>query len=156
MRSALILLAVLMGLGATAGAAERSSAQSARDRPTSGLEQVSTKPLMTFNMRSRQDPFMAYSLVTTTASTEFLSIANLAYSGLIQVQGAPVALFKDNQGQTFTLKGAWLFGPDDKRLAGIRGRVTSSGQVSLEQGEKKLLYSTKITSKRLEDGSTHE
>lgn len=156
MRLSSLLLIALLGLGAAAQAAERSSAQANRERPTSNLDQVSTKPLMYFSMRERQDPFMAYSLLTTTAATDFLSIANLAYSGLIQVQGAPVALFKDNQGQTYTLKGSGLFGPDNKRLAGIRGRVSNSGQVSLEQGEKKLVYSTKITSKRLEDGSIHD
>jgi hypothetical protein len=150
---ALALALLACALAAPLASAERSSAQAARDRPTSSSDQVSTKPLLHFSMRQRQDPFMAYALVTTTASTDFFSIANLFYSGLVQVQGAPVALFKDNAGQTYTLKGNGLHGPDNKRLAGIRGRVSAAGQVTLEQAEKKINYSTKSTSKRLDDGS---
>jgi hypothetical protein len=142
----------LVTLAVAAGAEERISAQASRDKQTSTLEQVSTKPLMLFSMRGRLDPFMAYALLTTTASVEHFSIANLTFSGIVQVQDESVALFRDNQGRTFTLKGAYLYGPENQRLAGVRGRLTPERDVSLEQGEKRIVYSSRSTSKRLQDG----
>ena len=143
---------ILLLLAAAAPALEKASAQASRQRRTSTLEQVTTKPLILFNMRQRQDPFMAYSLVTTTASTEFFTIASLAFSGLIEMEGAQVALFRDNQDRTYTLKGSILYGPENKPLTGIRGRVTEDKKVLLEQGERRLLYSSSSTSKRLDNG----
>lgn len=152
MKALATIAALLLTLSAARPlhAVETSSAEAFRNRATSSLEQVSTKPLMLFSMRGRLDPFMAYALVTTTASTEYFSIANLTFSGVIEVQGSTTALFKDNHGQTYTVKGAGLYGPDGKRLEGVRGRVGPDKDVSLEQGEKKIVYSAKSTSKRLE------
>lgn len=146
---AVALLALLFA--APAGAVERASAEASRERQTSSLEQVSVKPLMQFSMRGRQDPFMAYALLTTTANTTYFSAANLLFTGLVQVQGAPVALFKDNAGRAYTLKAAKLHGPDNQPLSGVRGRISSDGDVLLLQGEKRYLYSAKRMSKRLED-----
>lgn len=143
---------VMLAAAAPLAAIERTSAEASRLRQTSTLDQVSVKPLLLFGMRERQDPFMAYALVTVTASTEHFNIANITFSGLVQVQDMPVALFKDNGGQTYTLKGTQLHGPDNQRMAGVRGRVTAEKDVLLEQGERKIVFSTKTTSKRLEDG----
>lgn len=153
MRALLIGFGILLGslLAEPLGAVERESAQASRERPTSTLEQVSVKPLLLFSMRSRQDPFMAYPLLTTTANTVHFSAANLAFSGLIQVEDAPVALFKDGRGETYTLRGATLYGPDNQRVVGVRGLVSAEKEVSLEQGEKRYVYSAQRTSKRLED-----
>ncbi len=144
-------LALSAALAAPAWSLERVSAKAQRDKQTSSLEQVSTKPLFIFNMRGRQDPFMAYALMTVTASTEHFSIANLSFTGLLQVQGSMVALFKDHQGQTYTLKGGHLHGLDNQRLTQVRGRISADRQVALEQGEKRIVYSNQSTSKRLLD-----
>lgn len=149
--TAKLVFLMLMVLGAAVGAEERLSAQASRDKQTSTLEQVSTKPLLLFGMRGRLDPFMAYAMLTTTASVEHFSIANLTYSGIVQVQDESVALFRDNQGRTFTLKGAFLHGPENQRMAGVRGRLSPEKDVSLEQGEKRIVYSSSSTSKRLQD-----
>jgi hypothetical protein len=151
MPGAKLMLSALLALSGAAGAEERMSAQASREKQTSTLEQVSTKPLLLFSMRGRLDPFMAYALLTTTASVEHFSIANLTYSGIVQVQDESVALFRDTQGRTYTLKGAYLHGPENQRMAGIRGRLTPAKEVSLEQGEKRIVYSTSSTSKRLQD-----
>jgi hypothetical protein len=154
MRSLLLLLA--LSLAVPAAAVERASAKASRERPSATLDQVSIKPLLIFSMRDRPDPFMSYALLTVTASTQFFNIANLFYSGMLQVDGAKVALFKDTQGQSYSLKGAGLYGPDGQSLAGVRGRISPAGQVQLEQGEKKINYTAKSTSKRLDGGSTHD
>jgi hypothetical protein len=152
----MILRALLLVIGLLAAsqvqALERPSAQSSRARGTATLDQVSIKPLVLFNMRGRKDPFMAYVLLTTTASTEYFTIAGLAYSGLLDVEGVTVALFRDNSGNTYSLKGSFLYGPDNVPLSGVRGRILAGKKVLLEQGERRLIYSSISSSKRLDSG----
>lgn len=152
MTARVALTALVFLVAGPLAALEKLPAREARERPTAGLDQVTVKPLVLVNLRGRQDPFMAYALVTTTASTEHLSIANLSFTGLIQVQGALVALFKDNQGQTYTLKGGRLHGLDNQPLPGVRGRVGDGREVWLEQGSRRIQYSNHSSSKRLESG----
>lgn len=150
LRSILLVAALSLGALRPLLAVETSSAEASRDRQTSSLEQVTTKPLMLFVMRQRPDPFMAYALMTVTASADYFNIANLSFSGLIEMEGVTVALFKDNHDQTYTCKGAGLYGPSGQRMPDVKARIGADKAVLLEQGEKKIVYSATITSKRLD------
>jgi len=134
-------------------ALEKASAKTVRERPTSTLEQVSAKPLFIFSMRGRPDPFMAYALLTNTAQTLAFSIAQLRFNGLVGVQDRSVALFQDNNGKAFVLKNDRLYSPDGKVVEGVRGRVGADMVVVLEQGEKKITYTARRLSKRLDGPS---
>jgi hypothetical protein len=157
MRAACIFaLSALLALGAgSLEAMEKASAKTLRERPTSTLEQVSAKPLFLFSMRGRLDPFMAYALLTNTAQTDVFNISQLRFNGLVEVQGTPVALFQDNAGKAFVLKGEQLMAPDGRPVEGIRGRVGADSEVALEQGERKIKFTAKRRSKRLDGPSQH-
>jgi hypothetical protein len=152
MRSACLALVLCCTFGAPAQAVERSSAEVSRSNRTSSLDEASIKPLLLFSMRGRQDPFMAYALMTTTAKTESLSITGLTFSGLLEVGGSVVALFRDGQGRSYSQKGSFLFGPDGAAIEGVRGSIAADKTVTLEQGERRINYSSKSDSKRLNDG----
>ena len=145
-----LLAACLAALSSDAQALERGSAAASRQSQTSALEDASLKPVMLFSMRGRHDPFMAYSLLTTTALTDQLSISDLTYSGLLEVEGSAAALFRDTSQRSYSLRGSSLIGPDNSAVAGIRGRISEGKDrvVTLEQGERRIVFSAKSTSKR--------
>jgi hypothetical protein len=147
------LLVLLTLSAASLPALEKVPAAVTRDRATSSLDQTSTKPLVAFSLRGRRDPFMAYALMTATANTDYLSIASLVFSGLVQVQEQAVGLFRDPAGRTYSLKGGKLYGPQDKAVAGIQGRIDKDQRVALVQGERKINFTAKSTSKRLDEAS---
>lgn len=151
MKRRTLLFILALGLLPSLGMAlERASADAVRDSRTSALEEASLKPVMLFSMRGRHDPFMGYALLTTTAATDKLSIADLTYSGLLEVDGSAAALFRDASQRTYSLRGTSLIGPDNNAIEGIRGRITEGKDrvVTLEQGERRIIFSAKSTSKR--------
>lgn len=153
LRGILILAACLLALAEPASALEKASAQTVRERSTSSLEQVSSKPLFVFSMRGRPDPFMAYGLMTGTARVDAFSISLLRFNGLVEVQGRSVALFQDTAGKAYVLKGDRLHAPDGRLQEGVRGRIGADMQVTLEQGERRINFTAKRASKRLDGPS---
>lgn len=151
----LCLALLLAGLAGPAAALERASAKTVNERPTSTLEQVSAKPLFVFSMRGRPDPFMAYALISNTAQMDFFNISMLRFNGVVEVQGRPVALFQDNSGKAFVLKGDRLYKPDNLAVDGVRGHIGADMEVALEQGERKIKFTAKRASKRLDGPSQH-
>lgn len=155
MMTSLRFLALLFAAtlsASTAFAVEKASAEVLRERQTSNQDQVSLKPLVLFSMRGRSDPFMAYPMMTTTASADIFSIVSLTYNGVVEVESNLVALFRDMGGHAYTLKVDRLFGPDGKVVPGVRGRIVEAAggrDVMLEQGEHKINYTANRASKRL-------
>ena len=156
----IVALALAAGLAPGALAAlEKASPQAVHERRTADAEQVSLKPVFLFDMRGRKDPFVPYGLMTATAKVDGLDIREMGFGGLLQVREQRVALFTA-LGKHYTLKGGKLYGPDGAVIAGIHGRVVKQtvddGQVLLEQGEQRLLFSDRRVSKRLEDQHNHD
>ena len=143
----------------TLAALEKASPEAVHERRTADVDQVSLKPVFLFDMRGRKDPFVPYGLLTATAKVDGLDIREMTFGGLLQVRDQRVALFMA-LGKHYTLKGGALFGPDGAQIQGIRGRVVKQGdddgQVLLEQGEQRLIFSDRRVSKRLEDQDNHD
>jgi hypothetical protein len=157
---------MILALGLAAGLApralaalEKASPQAVHERRTADADEVSLKPVFLFDMRGRKDPFVPYGLMTATAKTEGLDIREMTFGGLLQVRDQRVALFQA-LGKHYTLKGGLLYGPDGSQVPGIHGRVVKQGvddgQVLLQQGEQRLIFSDRRISKRLEDQDNHD
>jgi hypothetical protein len=138
---------------APAWALEKATAQMVRDELTSAVDAPSLKPLFVFDMRGRKDPFLAYALVTNTVGTpKTFDINGLVFSGTIEVGGQTAALFSDDTGKSYSLRGNSLFDPQDKAVPGVHGGIVESGEnneVVLTQGDSKLTFSYQPPSKRL-------
>ncbi len=158
MRAAAAFLMLALAPGALA-ALEKAPPQAVHERRTADAEQVSLKPVFLFDMRGRKDPFVPYAVMTATAKTGGLDIREMKFGGLLQVRDQRVALFLA-LGMHYTLKGGKLYGPDGALVPGVHGRVVKQGvddgQVLLEQGEQRLLFSDRRVSKRLEDQHNHD
>jgi hypothetical protein len=143
----------LLAAAVSLNALEKASAQMERERATSTADAVSLKPLFLFDMRGRNDPFMAYPLLTNAvAAGVSFDINDLVFAGMIEVDGKSVALFTEQGGKTYLLRGNSLYDPQDKVVDGIRGNIVESdtnNDVVLVQGEHKLHYTYKRLSKRL-------
>jgi hypothetical protein len=159
-RPALLLAAALALLGpATAQALEKQAAAQVETRETAQAEQVSLKPVFLFNMRGRPDPFVAYPAMTATAKVPALNIAQLVFKGLMEMRGQQLALFQFGR-LTFVLKAGSLLGVDGAPVSGIGGSVDDDHgggtRVTLVQGERKLTYAARRSSKRLDDQANQE
>jgi hypothetical protein len=161
MRSlALILAAAALALASVkAPALEKQPADQLDSKETSAPEQVSLKPVFLFGMRGRSDPFVAYPTMTSTAKVVALNISELVFKGLLEMRGQELALFQFAR-KTFVLKAGTLLGVDGEPVPGISGSVdpdrTEGIRVTLVQGERKLTFSAKRSSKRLDDQANQE
>jgi hypothetical protein len=138
---------------ASAWALEKASAQMVRDELTSTVDAPSLKPLFLFDMRGRKDPFLAYPLLTNSVGTpKTFDINGLVFSGTIQVGGQAAALFSDDTGKAYSLRGNSLYDPQDKAVPGVHGGIVETdenNEVVLTQGDSKLTFSYQPPSKRL-------
>jgi hypothetical protein len=134
-------------------ALEKASAQMVRDELTSTVDAPSLKPLFLFDMRGRKDPFLAYPLLTNSVGTpKSFDINGLVFSGTIEVGGQTAALFSDDTGKAYSLRGNGLYDPQDRSVPGVHGGIVESGEnneVILTQGDSKLTFSYQPPSKRL-------
>jgi hypothetical protein len=159
-RRALALLAACLGLWpAAAIALEKQAAAQVGSRETAPAEQVSLKPVFLFGMRGRRDPFVAYPAMTATAKVAALDISQLVFKGMLGMRGQSLSLFQFGR-LTFVLKAGHLLGVDGQPVPGISGSVDGDGRsgirVTLVQGERKLTYAAKRSSKRLDDQVNQE
>lgn len=134
-------------------ALEKATAEMVRDELTSTVDAPSLKPLFLFDMRGRKDPFLAYPLLTNSVGTpKTFDINGLMFSGTIEVGGQTAALFSDDTGKAYSLRGNSLYDPQDKAVPGVHGGIVESGEnneVVLTQGDSKLTFSYQPPSKRL-------
>jgi hypothetical protein len=156
----LILAAAWMALGpARAQALEKQAPAQVDIKETAEADQVSLKPVFLFSMRGRVDPFVAYPVMTATAKVDALNISQLTFKGLLGMRGQELALFQFNR-LTFVLKAGKLIGVDGQPVEGIAGGVDNDHnngiRVTLVQGERKLTFSAKRSSKRLDDQANQE
>jgi hypothetical protein len=155
MRSRLLFAALLLGpaLSGPVQALETASAEMVRDALTSSVDSPSLKPLFLFDMRGRRDPFLAYPLLTNGVGTpKTFDINGLVFSGTIEVAGQTAALFSDDTGKAYSLRGDSLYDPQDKAVPGVHGGITETDQnneVVLTQGDSRLTFSYQPPSKRL-------
>ena len=149
-------LALGLALARPLTALEKASPQMERDRPTSDANAVSLKPLIVFSLRGRNDPFMPYAVVTNIVKTRVFDISELVFSGTIEVDGKKAALFLGAGSKTYFLRGSSLYDPQNQPVQGIRGSIIESGDgndVYLVQGERKLSYTSRRRSMRLDVNS---
>lgn len=154
-------LLLLWMLAPAAGllALEKPSAKAVDGRLTADADQVSLKPVFLFSMRGRRDPFVPYPLLTATAQNTALDLSQLTYKGLVEVHGEALAFFQSTDRKPYILRGSHLEAADGSTVEGIHGRVrhgAESGDVILEQGERKLVFTFKRVSKRLDDQGEQE
>jgi len=73
-----------------------------------------------------------------------LSIAELDYHGVIQMGGAPLALFtwRGNPSVRYVLKSTKLFGANEKEVDGVVGEINDD-EVILVQGDQKIAFPRK-------------
>jgi|GEM_PF-2079720 hypothetical protein len=159
-RPGLFLAAALLLLAPSAArAVEKQAATEVETRETAEAGQVSLKPVFLFNMRGRPDPFVAYPAMTATAKVPALNIAQLVFKGLMEMRGQQLALFQFGR-LTYVLKAGSLLGVDGAAVPGIGGSVDAGRgdgtRVTLVQGERKLTYSARRSSKRLDDQANQE
>ena len=154
-----LALAALALASVQAPALEKQPASQVNSKVTAPAEQVSLKPVFLFGMRGRPDPFVAYPTMTSTAKVAALNISELIFKGLLEMRGQELALFQFGR-LTFVLKAGALVGVDGDIVPGISGAVDpdrSNGiRVTLVQGERKLTFSAKRSSKRLDDQANQE
>jgi len=138
---------------APARALEKASAQMVRDELTSTVDAPSLKPMFLFDMRGRKDPFLAYPLLTNSVGTpKTFDIKGLVFSGTIEVGGQTAALFSDDTGKAYSLRGNSLYDPQDRSVPGVHGGIVETAEnneVVLTQGDSKLTFSYQPPSKRL-------
>jgi len=155
----LLAAACLALLPAAAPALEKQPASEVGSRETAPADQVSLKPVFLFGMRGRRDPFVAYAAMTTNAKVSALNISELVFKGLMEMRGQTSALFQYGR-LTFVLKAGSLLGVDGLPVPGIEGSVAddrhSGIRVTLVQGERKITYAAKRSSKRLDDQANQE
>ncbi len=86
-----------------------------------------------------RDPFKA--LQSTKVKPE-LVIYDLILTGIIDIGGGRVAIFKRREGpdQTYQLKGSRLFGKDGRMVPAIRGKVIDERTVLLVQGDEEIPF----------------
>jgi hypothetical protein len=86
-----------------------------------------------------RDPFTP--LVSTKVKPELI-IHDLTLTGIIEIGGGKVAIFKRKKGpkQTYQLRGARLFGKDGNVLPAIRGKVLDAKTVLLIQGDEEIPF----------------
>jgi hypothetical protein len=159
-RRAWVLAAgLLAALSGPAWALEKQAASQVDSKETAAAEQVSLKPVFMFGMRGRPDPFVAYPSMTATARVAALNITQLTFKGLLGMRGQQLALFQFGR-LTFVLKAGNLLGVDGQQVPGIAGHVDGDQadgiRVTLVQGERKLTFSAKRSSKRLDDQANQE
>lgn len=158
-RAAWILAATVLAFAAQAPALEKQAATQIETKETAEADQVSLKPVFLFGMRGRPDPFVAYPTMTATAGVAELNISQLVFKGLLEMRGQELALFQFGR-KTFVLKAGRLLGVDGQPVPGIQGGVDADRhdgiRVTLVQGERKLTYASKRSSKRLDDQANQE
>ena len=138
-----ISLTLILALAFPALALEKASPEDRRRRQTSTLEEYSTRPLYLFSLRGRQDPFVPFSYQQGAKKGPVKpAITELALTGFIGSGAEVVALFVHRLSRTnYTLRGSRLFTPENKVVEDIRGKVLSNRDVSLQQGDKSLVFS---------------
>jgi hypothetical protein len=138
-----VFLLVLLA-GTRAGLAlESSGGNGGASRETSELRELSTKPLVIYSARGRQDPFVAPLVLALHQDHSSLKISELVFVGVMESHQRRVALFRSSGGreQTFTLRGGKLYGAGQKAVPNVTGRILPQGQVVLKQGEETLAFS---------------
>jgi hypothetical protein len=138
------VLGAWLALSAAAPAMEKASPEDRRRRQTSTLEEYSARPLYLFSLRGRPDPFVIFPYRQAAIKAPAKpSITELALTGYIGSGSEAVALFVHRLSRTnYTLRGSRLFTPDNKVVEDVRGKVLPNREVSLQQGDKSLVFSS--------------
>lgn len=142
---ALWLALVFLGCAGALAALEKASAKVAGQRTTSNLSEISTRPLVIYAIRGRRDPFVPDLEATTDSAkaNQNLSISELKLVGFMESRGNKVALFRHQHfGTTYSLKSGQLFSPEELPLPGVSGQLESKGDVTLVQGERRVVFSS--------------
>ena len=86
-----------------------------------------------------RDPFTA--LASTKVEPQ-LMIHELTLTGIINIRGGKIAIFKRYKGpvQTYQLRGSRLYGKDGKIVSAVRGKVLDAKTVLLIQGDEEIPF----------------
>ena len=92
-----------------------------------------------FRSWGSRDPFQALQPMMVVPD---LVIHDLVLTGIIDIGGGRVAIFRRRKGpgQTYKLRGERLYGKDGRMIPAIRGRVLDEGTVLLVQGDEEIPF----------------
>jgi hypothetical protein len=138
-RYAVLILMVFLPL---AVAALESSGGQAKEKNTSEKREFSTKPLQVYSTRGRKDPFLLPMMQPPVTDMDSISLMDLYFVGMMSVGHRQTALFRKVSGRelTFTLRDGYLYGLENKKVPGFKGKIINSAMVVLMKGEEKLTY----------------
>jgi hypothetical protein len=100
------------------------------------------KPLASYQVKGRRDPFVQPQAGLTHNVMNHVDIAVLRLTGVIYHPQRSLALFTTQSGPKFgyLLKGGKLFRENNQAVPGITGDILSRNEVALKQGEDRIVF----------------